>query len=61
MQLDSWWYYKGHNDTGVKNWTAMPDIFPNGIEALVNKTGWRVVAHNRWWYVRKAPLNDKTS
>ena len=48
MQLDSWWYYKGPHD-GVKNWTAMPSIFPNGIEALVEKTGWRVVGHNRWW------------
>ncbi len=48
VQLDSWWYYKGV-DGGVKNWTARPDIFPNGIEAMVSKTGWPVVAHNRYW------------
>ena len=48
MQLDSWWYYKGPYN-GVKNWTAMPSVFPNGIEAVVEKTGWRVVGHNRWW------------
>ena len=50
LQLDSWWYYKGDGD-GVKNWTARPDIFPNGIDSMVKKTGWRPVAHNRWWYV----------
>jgi len=42
VQLDSWWYYKGQGD-GVKNWTAMPDVFPNGIESMVAKTG------NRFW------------
>lgn len=31
--LDSWWYFKGVGD-GVKNWTAMPSIFPNGIRAV---------------------------
>lgn len=46
--LDSWWYYKGENG-GVSDWTAMPDIFPNGIEALYNATGWLVQAHNRYW------------
>ena len=48
VQLDSWWYYKGEGG-GVKNWTARPDIFPNGIESMVAKTGWPVVAHNRYW------------
>lgn len=50
LQIDSWWYFKGPND-GVKNWTAMPSAFPNGIEAVVKKTGLPIVAHNRWWYV----------
>ena len=49
-QIDSWWYFKGPDD-GVKNWTAMPSVFPNGIEAVVKKTGWPIEAHNRWWYV----------
>ena len=48
VQLDSWWYYKGVAN-GVKNWTAMPSIFPNGIDSLVQKTGWPVLAHNRYW------------
>ena len=48
VQLDSWWYYKGDGD-GVKNWTAMTDVFPNGIQSMVTKTGWPVVAHNRYW------------
>ena len=49
-QIDSWWYFEG-SDGGVKNWTARPDIFPNGINAVVDRTGWPIVAHNRWWYV----------
>lgn len=44
--LDSWWYYRGANG-GVANWTARPEIFPNGIESLYEKTGWLVQAHNR--------------
>lgn len=50
LQLDSWWYYKGHNG-GVKNWTARPDVFPDGIQGLQNKTKWPIVAHNRYWYI----------
>ena len=30
---DSWFYYKCDN-SAVKNWTAMPDIFPNGMETV---------------------------
>lgn len=48
VQIDSWWYYKG-KDNGVTSWTPRPDVFPNGIEAVVKETGWRIVAHNRWW------------
>ena len=29
--LDSWWYEKGKGG-GVKNWTAQPSIFPDGME-----------------------------
>lgn len=46
--LDSWWYYKGQNG-GVSNWTAMPSVFPGGIESLYKQTGWYVQAHNRYW------------
>ena len=56
VQLDSWWYFKGKGG-GVKNWTAMPDIFPNGIASMVEKTGWPVVGHNRYWYGRSMWLS----
>ena len=46
--MDSWWYYKGTGN-GVKNWTAMTSIFPNGIDAVYDKTEWPIVAHNRYW------------
>ena len=48
LQIDSWWYYKGLAN-GVKNWTAMPSVFPNGIESVVRQTGWPILAHNRYW------------
>ena len=48
LQLDSWWYFKGMND-GVKNWTAMPSIFPHGIKYVSNKTHLPIVAHNRFF------------
>lgn len=49
--LDSWWYFKGESG-GVKNWTAMPSVFTGGnagIRALVEKTNWKITAHNRYW------------
>ena len=45
--LDSWWYYKGVGN-GVKNWTATPDTFPNGLANFNNYTRWPVVGHNRY-------------
>ena len=48
LQIDSWWYFKGNSD-GVKNWTAMPSVFPRGIEYVSNITGWPIVAHNRFF------------
>ena len=33
----------------MKNWTAMPSIFPHGIEEVAIQTGWPIVAHNRYW------------
>jgi len=55
--LDSWWYYRANSSdstgnnagSGVKNWVPRPEIFPDGIEALTNYTGWLVQAHNRYW------------
>ena len=49
LQIDSWWYYKGIGD-GVKQWTAMPEVFPDGLPALVRQLeNIPVVAHNRYW------------
>ena len=53
MLLDSWWYYKGELG-GVKNWTARPDVFPDGIQFLHANFSMPFVAHNRWW----APETD---
>ena len=31
LQYDSWWYYKDNvKHGGVTEWTAMPEVFPNG-------------------------------
>lgn len=41
-------YFKGTYN-GVKNWTAMPSVFPNGLAALHNELKLGFVAHNRYW------------
>lgn len=48
LQLDSWWYFKGLGD-GVKNWTAMPSVFPHGLEAFHHEVPWPILAHNRYF------------
>ncbi len=49
LQIDSWWYFKGIGD-GVSNWTARPDIFPNGLPAFHHRLeNIPIVAHNRYW------------
>ena len=51
LLIDSYWYFKGEGG-GVKNWTAMPSVFPGGqagLRDLLALTGWRVTAHNRYW------------
>ncbi len=48
VQLDDWWYYWDNNGACV-NWTARPDIFPNGIEYIAKKTQWPIHAHNKFW------------
>ncbi len=27
----------------------MPDLFPNGLERVLQETGWPIIAHNRYW------------
>eukprot|EP00051_Salpingoeca_urceolata_P017933 m.248958 g.248958 ORF g.248958 m.248958 type:complete len:817 (+) comp19081_c0_seq6:1182-3632(+) len=46
--LDSWWYEKGDGG-GVKNWTAVANIFPHGMEWVHEQTGWKFQLHNRHW------------
>ena len=51
---DSWWYSKGPETAGVPRpgvarWEPMREIFPRGLGALANATGWRLMAHNRYW------------
>ncbi|KAK7076764.1 hypothetical protein SK128_010515 [Halocaridina rubra] len=48
LQLDSWWYHKGEG-RGVKNWTALHLVFPDGIKYIHDITGWPIVAHNRYF------------
>ena len=55
--LDSWWYYKAKGRGGALNWTAMEldtwgRVFDGGnagIRAMVEETGWKIIAHNRYW------------
>ena len=52
--LDSWWYYKDPPKGAVINWTAQdgPGWFTGGnagIRALVEQTGWKIIAPNRYW------------
>ena len=66
IEIDSWFYYKGSNG-GTTNWTARPDVFPDGMEAIYNYTGWLLQAHNRYWsdetpYATHFPfLNDEST
>lgn len=46
--LDSWWYGEGKGG-GVKNWTAQPKIFPDGMSYVHTKTDWMFQLHNRYW------------
>ena len=40
---------KSRQRLGVTNWTATPEAFPGGLAALSAQTGWKYVAHNRYW------------
>jgi len=46
--FDSWWYPKCPNDA-VLSWTAMDEIFPNGMDSVYQETSLPVIAHNRYW------------
>ena len=49
IQLDSWWYYKGIKG-GVSQWTARPDVFPDGLQVLYSRlNNIPMAAHNRYW------------
>lgn len=46
--MDSWWYHKGAGQ-GVKNWTEIEVLVPEGIGHLNDVTGWPIIAHNRYF------------
>ncbi|UJR38301.1 hypothetical protein I4U23_030971 [Adineta vaga] len=49
IQLDSWWYFKGIGG-GVSQWTARPDVFPDGLVSLHRRLeNIPLAAHNRYW------------
>lgn len=49
IQYDSWWYHQAPFRQGVTEWTSKTNVFPHGLGYMFNKTGWTVIAHNRWW------------
>eukprot|EP01084_Bolivina_argentea_P143823 252503_1 len=57
IMLDSWWYYQGIN-RGTTNWTARPDIFPNGMKFIYDNTGWKVQAHQRYFALDNIYANN---
>jgi hypothetical protein len=49
IELDSWWYIKGLRG-GVSEWTALADVFPDGLVELNHRlNNIPMAAHNRWW------------
>ncbi|XP_046560808.1 uncharacterized protein LOC124269818 [Haliotis rubra] len=48
IQYDWWWYYYD-NDHGITTWAAKPNIFPDGLQWLYNKTELPVLAHSMFW------------
>lgn len=49
VQLDSWWYYKDPLTNGVTNWSAVPSVFPGGLEGVAQGVRLPFIAHNRYW------------
>ena len=33
----------------MTEWTALPKLFPNGLDEVQQRTGWSFAAHNRYW------------
>jgi hypothetical protein len=53
MQLDSWWYPKGPDNSwsshgGIWTYTAAPDLFPNGLAGFEAGLGLPLITHARW-------------
>ncbi|XP_067661072.1 uncharacterized protein [Haliotis asinina] len=48
IQYDEWWYYRDSHG-GVVSWSALPSVFPNGMQWLYNRTEYPVVAHSMYW------------
>jgi hypothetical protein len=53
MQLDSWWYPKGPDDSwsshgGIWTYNAAPDIFPNDLSGFQSELGLPLITHARW-------------
>lgn len=48
LEIDSWWYPKDFF-LAVEEWSALENIFPNGLDFLQNRIGLPIVAHNRYW------------
>jgi hypothetical protein len=49
MEISAWFYYKGVAG-GVSNWSARPDVFPDGIPYLHRRLGnLPFIIHNRYW------------
>ena len=49
MEISAWFYYKGVKG-GVSNWTARPDVFPDGIPELHRRLNYTpFIIHNRYW------------
>ena len=53
MQLDSWWYPKGPDNSwsshgGIWTYTAAPDLFPDGLAAFQAGLGLPLITHARW-------------
>ncbi|CAF0936306.1 unnamed protein product [Rotaria sordida] len=49
IELNSWWYYKGIQDD-FSEWTAPPDIFPNGLQVVHRRLeNIPIAVHNHYW------------
>ena len=45
---DSRWYQQG-KDGGVQTWVPKEEFFSEGFPVVTQRTGWQLVAHNRYW------------